>query len=122
MSRGRAGALAEPEQAARAHAERIVRRDRRALDDLAAGAEVTPPDILDWLMTHQFRGSELVAHARIGVHHVLKTKFVGASTIVVQARWAAEADGRWLIREMEVARVEGVAPGAPGPVARPGEV
>ena len=122
MSRGRAGVGAEPERAARAHAERIIGRDRRAFEDLAPSAEVAPPDLLDWLMARQFRGSELVAHARIGLHHILKTKFVGATTIVVQARWAAEPDGRWLIREAEVARVEGVTAGSPGPVTRPGEV
>jgi hypothetical protein len=113
---------AEPERAARAHAERIIGRDRRALEDLAPGAEVAPPDLLDWLMARQFRGSELVAHARIGLHHILKTKFVGPTTIVVQARWAPAADGRWLIREAEVARVEGAATALPGPVTRPGEV
>ena len=33
-------------------------------------------------------GFELVAHARIGAHHIFKTKFMGPTTLVVQARWA----------------------------------
>ena len=122
MSPGRAAGSDEPERAARAHAERITGRDRAALADLAPGAEVTPPDLLEWLMGSRFRAAELVAHARIGSHHVLKTKFVGATTVVVQARWVADGAGRWLIREAEVARVEGAPAGSPGPVSRPGEV
>jgi hypothetical protein len=58
----------------------------------------------------------------IGAHHVFKTKFVGPTTLVVQARWVAEAGGPWRIREAEVARVEGRPDGAPGPASRPGEV
>ncbi|HEX2500614.1 MAG TPA: hypothetical protein VHO73_04095, partial [Methylomirabilota bacterium] len=63
MTPGRASASAEPEGAARSHAERIAGRDWRALEDLAPGAEITPPDLLEWLMGRQFRGTELVAHA-----------------------------------------------------------
>jgi hypothetical protein len=118
----RDGEGAEPARAAGAHAECVVRRDARAREDLAPGAEVAPPDLLEWLMACQFRGFELVARARIGAHHIFKTKFVGSTTLVVQARWAAEANGRWRIREVEVARVEGPPGGAPGPVPRPGEV
>ena len=122
MSPVRAGEGAEPERAARAHAERIVGHDASAREDLAPGAEVAPPDLLEWLVARQFRGFELVAHARIGAHHIFKTKFVGPTTLVVQARWAAEVDGRWRIREAEVARVEGAPVGTPRPASRPGEV
>ena len=90
--------------------------------DLAPGAEVTPPDLLEWLMARQFRGSELVAHARIGAHHIFKTKFVGATTVVVQARWVGDA-GRALADPRSGGRPRGRgAGGAPGPVTRPGEV
>jgi hypothetical protein len=122
VSAGRAGGGAGPEPAARAHAERIVRGDRSAAEDLAPGAEVVPPDLLAWLLGRAFRSAELVAHARIGAHHVFKTRFVGSTTIVVQARWAVAPDGRWRIREAEVARVEGASPDVPGPVFPPGEV
>ena len=112
----------EPERAARAHAGRIVGRDARAHEDLAPEAEITPPDLVEWLVAREFREFELVAHARIGAHHVFKTKFVGPTTLVVQARWAADADGRWRIREAEVTRVEGAPAGGPRPASRPGEV
>jgi hypothetical protein len=110
-----------PERAARLHAERVVGRDSRAREDVAPGAEVTPPDLVEWLLGRPFERFELVAHARIGAHHIFKTKFVGPTTLVVQARWSAEDDGRWFIREAEVARAEGRAD-ALGPVSRPGEV
>jgi hypothetical protein len=110
-----------PEEAVRAHAQRIVARDARARDDLVPGAEVAPPDLVERLLAQVFTGFELVAHARIGAHHIFKTKFIGPTTLVVQARWAAEAGGPWRIREAEVARVEGGPPGMPAPAPRPGE-
>lgn len=122
MRKVRADQEAGPEQAARAHARRVVGRDLRAREDLAPGAEVTPPDLVEWLLAHPFEGFELVAHARIGAHHVFKTKFVGSTTLVVQARWAASPGGPWRIREAEVARVEGGPAGPPWPASRPGEV
>jgi hypothetical protein len=121
VSAGRPDEGAGPEQAARTHAQRIVGRDARAREDLAPGAEVTPPDLVEWLLEQPFSRFELVAHARIGAHHILKTKFVGATTLVVQARWAAEAGGRWCIREAEVARAEGGPGSVPAPASRPGE-
>ena len=113
---------AGPEEAARAHAQRIVRRDARAREDLGPGAEVMPPDLVEWLLGLSFASFELVAHARIGAHHIFKTKFVGPTTLVVQARWAAETGGPWCIREAEVARVAGGPAGGPAPPSRPGEV
>lgn len=122
MREVRLGEGAGPELAARAHAERIVGRDPRAREDLAPGAEVSPPDLVEWLLALPFATFELVAHARIGTHHIFKTKFVGPTTLVVQARWAAAAGGTWRIREAEVARLEGDPAGRPAPAARPGEV
>jgi hypothetical protein len=103
-----------PEAAARAHAARLLARDPGAREDLAPGALVEPPDLLERLLAGRFHAFELVAHARIGAYHIFKTKLVGVPTLVVQARWAAEQDGRWRIREVEVARVEGPDAG-PGP-------
>jgi hypothetical protein len=103
------------ERAARAHAERIVRGDGQAREDLAAGAGLAPADLLERLVAAGFREFELVAHARIGAHHVYKIRFAGPATVVVQARWAADPDGRWRIREAEVARVEGALPGLAPP-------
>jgi hypothetical protein len=118
----RSGEGAGPEGAARAHAQRIVARDVRARDDLVPGAEVAPPDLVEQLLAQPFAGFELVAHARIGAHHIFKTKFVGPTTLVVQARWATEADGSWRIRDAEVTRVEGGSAGMPAPAPRSGEV
>jgi hypothetical protein len=112
----------DPEAAARAHAARIVRRDSEAREDLDPDAEIMPPDLLEWLLAHAFQDFELVAHARIGAHHIFKTKFLGPTTLIVQARWAADPGGRWYIREAEVARVEGGPAGSPWPTVRPGEV
>lgn len=122
MTGVRPGEGAGPERAARAHAQRIVGREPRAREDLVPGAEVTPPDLVEWLLAHPFASFELVAHARIGAHHIFKTKFVGPTTLVVQARWAADAGGLWRIREAEVARVEGGLAGVQAPASRSGEV
>jgi hypothetical protein len=111
-----------PEEAARAHAARIVGRDGRVHEDVAPGAEIVPPDLLESLLAHTFQGFELVAHARIGAHHIFKTRFLGPPTLVVQARWAEDPGGPWRIREAEVARVEGGPAGSLRPVTRPGEV
>jgi hypothetical protein len=112
-----------PEQAARAHAQRIVGGDARAREDLGPEAEVTPPDLVERLLAHRFASFELVAHARIGAHHIFKTKFVGPTTLVVQARWAATAaGGHWCIREAEVARVDGGRADGLAPASGPGEV
>jgi hypothetical protein len=116
-----AGEGTGPEHAARAHAERIVGRDARAHRDLAPGAELAP-GLLEWLLDRPFGGFELVAHARIGAHHVFKTKFVGPTTVVVQARWAADVNGRWRLHEAELTRVEGETGGTPRSAPRPGEV
>jgi hypothetical protein len=112
---------AEAERAARAHARRIVGRDVKAREDLAPGADVVPPDLVDWLLSRTFHGFEVVAHARIGAHHIVKTMLLGPTTLVVQARWVAEADGRWRIREAEIARVEGEPDGVSRPAPPPGE-
>jgi hypothetical protein len=112
----------EPEGRARRHAERVVGRDPRAHEDLASGAEITPPDLVEWLLAHPFSGFELVAHARIGAHHIFKTKYIGPTSLVIQARWAQDAGGGWRIREAEVARTEGEPIGVPRPAPRAGEV
>jgi hypothetical protein len=121
VSEGRLGEGTGAEQAARSHAEHVVRRDPQAREDLAPGADVTPPDLVEWLLGHSFKGFELVAHARIGAHHIFKTKFVGPTTLVVQARWAAEAGGAGASAKRR-SPVEGGPAGAPRSAPRPGEV
>jgi len=96
----------EVEAAVREHARRTISQEPEARDDLAPGAELTPPDLRERLGRARFEAFELVAHAKIGGHHVFKTKFVGPTVVVVQARWAREADGQWQIREAEIVRTE----------------
>jgi hypothetical protein len=98
------------EAAARAHAARLVARDGAARRDLAPGALLDPPEVIERLLAGPFDAFELVAHARIGAHHVFKTKLIGPTTLVVQARWA-EDGGTWRIREIEIARVLARDPG-----------
>jgi hypothetical protein len=102
-----AGPHEEVERRACEHAGCVAARDRRALADLAPGAAVDPPDLFDRLLAASFTGFELVAHARIGAHHLLKTKYLGPTTIVVQARWVEDPGRSWRIHEVEIARVAG---------------
>ena len=122
MSSTRPFEAGEPELMARSHAARVVARDPRARVDLEPGAEIAPPDLVEWLVSQSFTGFELVAHARIGAHHIFKTKFIGPVLVVVQARWVADAGGTWRIREAEIARTEGAPAGPARPAVRSGEV
>ena len=98
--------MSDVEAAVRAHAGRVVAHDAAAVTDLASGATVEPPDLLERLLGGSFRGFELVAHARIGAHHIVKTKYLGATTIVVQARWVQEpAAGPWRLHEAQITRI-----------------
>ncbi len=94
-----------PGEAVEAHAARVLRGEPAARADLAPGAEVVPADLYDRLLAGGFRGFELVAHARVGAHHVFKTRYRGPTTLVVQERWVREPDGIWRIHEAELARV-----------------
>lgn len=95
----------ELEAAVREHARRVAAGDAGVRSDLAPEAETQPADLLEQLLGEGFSRFELVAHARIGAHHVFKTKYVGARTIVVQARWAQAPDGRWRVLDAGVARL-----------------
>jgi hypothetical protein len=104
------------EEAVREHARRLLGGASSAREDLAPGAELIPVDLLAQLGAARFESFEIVAHAKIGAHHVFKTKFLGSTVVVVQARWARDGDGRWRIRDAEVVRTEaGSAPGEPAP-------
>ena len=60
----------ELEGAVREHARRVAAGDVRAREDLAPEAVIEPADLLDQLLGERFGRFELVAHARIGGHHV----------------------------------------------------
>jgi hypothetical protein len=98
------------ERAVRDHAERVIARDSRVRDDLVPGAPLDPGDLLDQLLAGAFQGYALVAHARIGAHHVFKTRFDGPTTFVVQARWVEDRSGRWRLAEGELAQIARTEP------------
>ena len=89
----------------REHARWTVAGDARAREALDPGASVTPPDLLERLLGGRFQGFDLVAHARIGAHHIFKTKYLGRPTLVVQTRWVPVGPDAWRIAEVELARV-----------------
>jgi hypothetical protein len=88
-----------------AHARRLVAGDAAARDDLAPDAPIEPADLLDRLLGARLHGFHRVAHARIGAYHVVKVRYVGAPSLVVQACWARDVEGRWRVREVELTRV-----------------
>jgi len=98
--------VSDLEAAVQAHASRVVARDATARADLAPEAVLEPPDLFDRWLGGPFRGFEVVAHARIGSHHIVKTKYQGSTTVVVQARWVQDpGGGPWRIHEVEIARI-----------------
>lgn len=99
------GGVSELEGAVEAHARRVVAGAAGVLADLAPGAAIDPPDLFERLRAARPHGFELVAHARIGAQHIVKTKYLGPRTLVVQERWVRDADGRWRVHEAELARV-----------------
>lgn len=97
--------MSDVEAVVRDHARRIVAGDAAVRADLAAEAVMDPPDLLDRLLQGRFRDFALVAHARIGAYHIFKTRYVGPSTVIVQARWVPAPRGGWWVAEAEVARM-----------------
>ena len=97
--------MSDLDAAVEAHARRVVAGDVAAREDLAPDAPVEPADLLDRLLGARLSGYQRVAHARIGGYHVVKVRYVGAPSLVVQACWARDAEGRWRVREAELTRV-----------------
>jgi hypothetical protein len=93
------------EAAVDAHARRVVAGDAAARGDLVPGAATQPPDLLDRLLGASLRGFRQVAHARIGAYHVVKIEYQGQPMLLVQACWVRDGEGRWRVREAELARV-----------------
>lgn len=98
--------VADIEPRVRAHAEAVLAKNRAAsAGDLSPDAPQDPADLYERLDAGTFTRYEIVAHAKIGFHHIYKTKYIGTEAWVVQERWA-EQDGRWLIRESALLRTE----------------
>jgi hypothetical protein len=97
--------MTELEEAIEAHAHRVVAGDANPRADLAPSANIEPPDLFERLLTGGFRDFDLVAHARIGAYHLVKTRYRGPTTLVVQERWVRGGDGRWRVHEAVLVRV-----------------
>jgi hypothetical protein len=91
------------EQAAEAHAQHIVLGDRAAMhQDCIAQVRQEPPDLYAQLGTMTFAHYAVLGHARIGMQHVFKIRYFGATTVTVHHRLGT-VEGQW--RVLESARV-----------------
>jgi hypothetical protein len=91
------------EQAAEAHAQHIVLGDSAAVcQDCITQVRQEPPDLYAQLGTTTFARYAVLGHARIGLQHVFKIRYVGATTMTVHHRIDA-VEGQW--RVLESARV-----------------
>ena len=89
------------EQAAEAHAQHIVRGDSAAMhQDCSAQVRQEPPDLYDQLGTATFERFAVLGHARIGLQHVFKIRYFGATTMTLHHRFGA-VEGQWRVLESE---------------------
>src|SRR5262245_33963924 len=89
------------EQAAEAHACHIVAGDKSAvLQDCAAQGLQEPPDLYAQLGAVTFGHYAMLGHARIGLQHVFKIRYVGPTTVTLHHRFGV-VEGRWLVLESE---------------------
>jgi hypothetical protein len=91
------------EQAAEAHAQHIVLGDSVAMhQDCITQVRQEPLDLYAQLGAGTFARYAVLGHARIGVQHVFKIRYFGATTVTVHHRFGA-VKGQW--RVLESARV-----------------
>ena len=89
------------EQAAEAHARHIVWGDSAALHhDCIAQVRQEPPDLYARLRAATFECYAVLGHARIGVQHVFKIRYFGATTVTLHHRLGA-VEGQWRVLESE---------------------
>jgi hypothetical protein len=87
------------EQAAEAHAQHIVLGDRAVMhQDCIAQVRQEPPDLYAQLSVATFARYAVLGHARIGLQHVFKIRYVGATTVTVHHRFGA-VEGQWCVLE-----------------------
>jgi hypothetical protein len=87
------------EQAAEAHAQHIVWGDSAAMhQDCIAQVRQEPPDLYAQLGTTTFARYAVLGHARIGLQHVFKIRYFGATTVTVHHRFGA-VEGQWRVLE-----------------------
>jgi hypothetical protein len=91
------------EQAAEAHAQHIMLGDSTAIhQDCITQVRQEPPDLYTQLGTTTFTRYAVLGHARIGLQHIFKIRYFGATTVTLHHRFGA-VEGQW--RVLESARV-----------------
>jgi hypothetical protein len=89
------------EDVATAHAQHIVAGDVAAMtQDCAPHVLQTPEDLYVQLAAAAFERYAIVGHAKIGLQHVFKIRYVGATVITLHHR-LGETGGKWLVLESE---------------------
>ena len=88
-------------QVAEAHAQHIVLSDRTAMyQDCIAQVRQEPPDLYAQLGTTTFTRYAVLGHARIGLQHIFKIRYFGATTVTLHHRLGA-VEGQWCVLESE---------------------
>ena len=89
------------EQAAATHARHIVLGERAAIpQDCIVQVRQDPPDLYAQLEAATFERYTVLGHARIGLQHVFKIRYFGATIVTVHHRFGA-VDGQWRVLESE---------------------
>lgn len=89
------------EDVATAHAQHIVAGDAAAItQDCTPNVLQTPADLYAQLVATAFERYAVVGHAKIGLQHVFKIRYVGATVVTLHHR-LGETGGKWLVLESE---------------------
>src|SRR5262245_35022924 len=89
------------EQAAEAHAQHIVLGAGTAMQqDCIPQVRQEPPDFYAQLSATTFARYAVLGHARIGLQHIFRIRYFGATTVTVHHRFGA-VEGQWLVLESE---------------------
>jgi hypothetical protein len=89
------------EEVAAAHAQHIVARGALAIrQDCALHVLQTPEDLYAQLAAAAFERYAIVGHAKIGLQHVFKIRYMGATVVTLHHR-LGETAGKWLVLESE---------------------
>jgi len=89
------------EQAAEAHAQHIVLGDSAAMhQDCIAQVRQEPPDLYAQLEAATLTRYAVLGHAKIGLHHIFRIRYCGATTVTLHHRLGA-VEGQWRVLESE---------------------
>ena len=89
------------EQVAAAHAQHIVAGDRVTMhQDCVAQVRQDPPALYAQLGAVTFARYAVLGHAKIGLQHVFKIRYFGATIVTLHHRFGA-VDGQWRVLESE---------------------